>query len=85
MTLDGQQEFAVLAQQRRGDAMVLIGSVWAPSAALATFYAATTYDEQRWFALSVVDRAHEIPVIIDQQPVVSPRKEWGSCNQRPAR
>lgn len=70
MIFRGQQEFDVLAQMRRGDPITLIGSVWAPSPTLAVFYAATTYDEQRWFSLSVVNRADEIPVIVDQQSVV---------------
>ncbi|PSR21654.1 MAG: hypothetical protein C7B45_10070 [Sulfobacillus acidophilus] len=70
MTLDAQQEFHVLAQQRRGDPIVLIGSVWAPTPGLAAFYAATTYDEQRWFSLVIVDSGAEIPVIVDQHNIV---------------
>lgn len=62
-----QDEFNVLAQRRRGDPVTLIGSVWAPTPKLAAFYAATTYDEEHWTLVYVVNRRHIIPVIVDHE------------------
>lgn len=71
MTIGTQEEFEVMAQHRRGDPVQLIGSVWAPSSGLAAFYAAATYDEQRWHRLFAIRRTHEIPVIVEGSLVIT--------------
>ncbi len=69
MTLWEQHEFDVMAQQRRGDSIRHVGSIWAPSRRLAAFYASVTYDEQRWHTLYVVDRADTVPVVVSGEAV----------------
>jgi hypothetical protein len=70
MTLWREDEFEVMAQHRRGDPVHVIGSVWAPNSILAGFYAATTYDAQRWHTLYAIKRSQKIPVIIDGRTLI---------------
>lgn len=72
-TLWNEQEFDVMTQKRRGDAIQMIGSVWAPTKTLAAFYAQATYDEERWHLMYVVERADEIPVVRGGQDLLTKR------------
>lgn len=54
--------FDVFARKERGEPLTHIGYVDAMDAELARVYAWTTYDEQNWFEMCIVPRAHIIPV-----------------------
>jgi len=50
------EDFDVFARAQRGDALVHIGTVRAPSGRLAAAYANWVYDEEDWAELCVVPR-----------------------------
>lgn len=49
-------EYDVFARSARGDRLICIGSVTAPTEDLARFYAKRVYDEENWVELCVVAR-----------------------------
>ena len=63
-----EEIFDVFARKERGEPLTHIGYVDAPGVDLAKVYAWTTYDEQNWFEMCVVRRAHVIPVNRDDGP-----------------
>jgi 1,2-phenylacetyl-CoA epoxidase PaaB subunit len=57
------QLYEVFARSTRNDALAHIGTVNATSTDFARVYARTTYDEENWVEMVVVERAAFIPVI----------------------
>lgn len=55
-------QYEVLARGRRGEPLRHIGTLRAPSDALARAYARWLYDEERWLDLAVVRREHLLGV-----------------------
>jgi adenylylsulfate kinase-like enzyme len=51
-------EYDVFARIDRGERLMCIGSVTAPTDNLARFYAKHVYDEEDWVELCVVARQH---------------------------
>ena len=54
--LDDDRIFEVFARRKREDRFEHIGTITAPGAELARVYAWTTYDEQKWFEMTVAPR-----------------------------
>jgi len=54
--------YEVLGRGRRGEPLRHVGTLRAPSDALARAYARWLYDEERWLDLAVVRRAHLLGV-----------------------
>ena len=54
--------YDVFARKNRGEPLRHIGYVDASSEALARVYAWTTYDEENWFEMCIVQRDNVIPV-----------------------
>lgn len=55
-------DYEVLARSRRGEPLRHVGTLRAPSDALARAYARWLYDEERWVDLAVVRREHVLGV-----------------------
>jgi len=53
-----QRVYEVFARKSRGEPLRHIGNLNAPDDELARVYAYDTYDEEKWFDMFVVDRAH---------------------------
>ncbi|GAA4714518.1 hypothetical protein [Brevibacillus fulvus] len=51
-------EYDVFTRIKRGDDLVHIGTVAAPSDELAKVYAKAVYDEENWVEMCVVPRRH---------------------------
>jgi 1,2-phenylacetyl-CoA epoxidase PaaB subunit len=54
--------YEVIARSRRGEPLRHVGTLRAPSDALARAYARWLYDEERWVDLAVVRREHLLVV-----------------------
>ena len=54
--------FEVFARKSRGEPLRHIGNLNAPDSELARVYAFNTYDEEKWFDMWVVARAHFLEV-----------------------
>lgn len=63
--------YEVFARSTRDDALGHVGTVNATSTDFARVYARTTYDEENWIEMVVVERAAFIPVI-ELEPLVKP-------------
>lgn len=65
--------YEVFARKSRGEPLRHIGNLNAPGAELARVYAFNTYDEERWFDMYVVARAHMHEVFTSDrgEPVVA--------------
>jgi 1,2-phenylacetyl-CoA epoxidase PaaB subunit len=59
----GDGFFEVFARRQRTDPLRHIGCVEAPSVDLARVYARTTYDEEDWIEMWIVDREAMVPVL----------------------
>lgn len=60
--------YDIFARKNRGDQLAHIGYVDALDDATAKVYAWKTYDEENWFEMCVVRRAHIVPVNRDDGP-----------------
>ncbi len=67
--------YDVFARKSRGDQLAHIGYVDALDDETARVYAWKTYDEENWFEMCVVRRAHIIPVNRDDGPFSRDREE----------
>ena len=63
------QLYEVFARRTRDEALGHVGTVNATSIDFARVYARTTYDEENWIEMVVVERAAMIPVI-ELEPLV---------------
>ena len=63
------QLYEVFARRTRDEALGHVGTVNATSIDFARVYARTTYDEENWIEMIVVERAAMIPVI-ELEPLV---------------
>ena len=63
------QLYEVFARRTRDEPLGHVGTVNATSIDFARVYARTTYDEENWIEMIVVERAAMIPVI-DLEPLV---------------
>ena len=63
------QLYEVFARRTRDEPLGHVGTVNATSIAFARVYARTTYDEEYWIEMVVVERAAMIPVI-ELEPLV---------------
>ena len=63
------QLYEVFARRTRDDPLGHVGTVNATSIDFARVYARTTYDEENWIEMIVVERAAMIPVI-ELEPLV---------------
>jgi 1,2-phenylacetyl-CoA epoxidase PaaB subunit len=63
------QLYEVFARRTRDEPLGHVGTVNATSTDFARVYARTTYDEENWIEMVVVERAAMIPVI-ELEPLV---------------
>ena len=63
------QLYEVFARRTRDEPLGHVGTVNATSTDFARVYARTTYDEENWIEMIVVERAAMIPVI-ELEPLV---------------
>ena len=63
------QLYEVFARRTRDEPLGHVGTVNATSTDFARVYARTTYDEENWIEIVVVERAAMIPVI-ELEPLV---------------
>ena len=63
------QLYEVFARRTRDEPLGHVGTVNATSIDFARIYARTTYDEENWIEMIVVERAAMIPVI-ELEPLV---------------
>lgn len=54
--------YEIFARKTRGEALRHIGNLNAPDDELAKVYAFNTYDEEKWFDMYIVPRAHFLEV-----------------------
>ncbi|MFQ5689131.1 MAG: hypothetical protein ACE5HQ_02515 [Gemmatimonadota bacterium] len=66
--LADERIYEVFARKRRADRFEHVGTVTAPNPALARVYAWQTYDEQKWFEMTVAPRDAFVPVNRHQAP-----------------
>lgn len=66
--LSGEHLYEIFARQKREDRFEHVGTVQAPSGALARVYAWQTYDEAKWFEMIVAPRDAFEPVNRDEAP-----------------
>ena len=71
-----QQLYEVFARKTRAEPLAHVGTVHASSDELAKVYARTTYDEESWAEMVVVQRGALITVLA-LEPLVKP-EEGGS-------
>lgn len=64
--------YDVFARKDRGDPLRHVGYLNAPDDELARVYAWRTYDEENWFEMCVVRRAHIIAVNRSDGPYALP-------------
>ena len=69
-----EKVYDVFARKDRGDQLVHIGYVDAFDEETAKVHAWTTYDEERWFEMCVVERSAIIPVNRDDGPFAKARR-----------
>ncbi len=67
------QLYEVFARARREEPLGHVGTVSATSTDFAKVYARTTYDEENWVEMVVVERASIIPVL-ELEPIVKPEE-----------
>ena len=67
--------YDVFARKDRGDTLVHVGYVDAFDEETAKVYAWTTYDEEKWFEMCVVERTAIIPVNRDEGVFVNARRK----------
>ena len=69
-----EDTYDVFARKSRGEPLRHIGYLEALDDDLARVYAWRTYDEENWFEMCVVRRAHIIPVNRDDGPFAAARR-----------
>ena len=67
------QLYEVFARKTRAEPLGHIGTVRASSIDLAKVYARSTYDEENWVEMVVVERGSIIPVL-ELEPLVQPEE-----------
>lgn len=65
--------YEVLARKEREEPLMHIGTVRATTLDFARVYARTTYDEENWVEMVVVERDDLVPVI-ELEPLVGPEE-----------
>jgi len=71
--MPGQEIYEVFARKSHSEPLMHVGSVNAPNDDLARVYAWTTYDEETWVEMCVVQRRAIIPVLNPEQ-----KRIWGN-------
>jgi 1,2-phenylacetyl-CoA epoxidase PaaB subunit len=69
-----EKVYDVFTRKDRGDPLVHIGYVDALDDEIARVHAWTTYDEEKWFEMCVVERSAIIPVNRDDGPFAKARR-----------
>jgi len=69
-----ERVYDVFARKERGDQLVHIRYVDALDYETARVHAWTTYDEERWFEMCIVERSDIIPVNRDDGPFAKARR-----------
>jgi len=67
--LHPKRKYDVFARRAAGDALALIGSVYAPDDALARVYAFTTYNEDPWYEVLIAP--HDAFMLVSQAEVLA--------------
>ncbi len=67
------QLYEVFARSTREEPLGHIGTINATSTDFAKVYARTTYDEENWVEMVVIERASIIPVL-ELEPLVKPEE-----------
>jgi hypothetical protein len=71
--LHPKHKYDVFARRAAGDALTMIGSVYAPDDALARVYAFTTYNEDPWYEVLVAP--HDAFLLVSQDDVLTTGEE----------
>ncbi len=79
--LGDEQVYEVFARKKRADRFQHIGAVFAPSRQLARVYAWHTYDEAKWFEMTVAPRNAFASVNLSHAPFTLGRAD-GSPERR---
>jgi hypothetical protein len=63
------RKYDVFARRAAGDALAMIGSIYAPDDALARVYAFTTYNEDPWYEVFIAP--HDAFMLVSQAEVLA--------------
>jgi hypothetical protein len=71
--LHPKRKYDVFARRAAGDALAMIGSVYAPDDALARVYAFTTYNEDPWYEVLIAP--HDAFLLVSHAEVLTTGEE----------
>ena len=67
--LHPKRKYDVFARRAAGDALAMIGSIYAPDDALARVYAFTTYNEDPWYEVLIAP--HDAFLLVSRDEVLA--------------
>jgi hypothetical protein len=65
-----RHKYDVFARRAAGDPLYMVGSIYAPTPALARVYAFTTYNEDPWYELKIAPS--EAFVLVSRDEILAP-------------